>query len=85
MTLNLDPELEQRIQREIDLGHYRQPADVIHRALDLLEADQSWSDEEKADLDERYEQGMAACDRGEGVPGDKVRELLASRRAARIA
>jgi len=28
MTLTLDPATEQRIQREIERGHYREPAEV---------------------------------------------------------
>lgn len=36
MTLTLDPVTEQRIQREIELGPYRAPAEVIAHALDLL-------------------------------------------------
>ena len=36
MTLTLDPQFEKRIQREIDLGHYGDPAEVI--AHDLLQA-----------------------------------------------
>jgi hypothetical protein len=36
MTLTLDPTTEKRIQREIDLGHYTAPEEVIAHALALL-------------------------------------------------
>ncbi len=36
MTLTLDPATEKRIQREIDLGHYTAPEEVIAHALALL-------------------------------------------------
>ena len=40
MAITLDPATEQRIQRELDRGHYASPAEVIAQALDLLEAEQ---------------------------------------------
>jgi len=39
MTLTLDPMTEQRIQREIELGHYREPAEVVAHAVALLDAE----------------------------------------------
>jgi len=83
MTLTLDPQLEQRIQRQIESGPYREPSEVINRALDLLEADESWSEEEKTALDQRLTESMAQIQRGEGIPGGKLLEVLAQLRAAR--
>jgi Arc/MetJ-type ribon-helix-helix transcriptional regulator len=37
MTVTLDPTSEQRIQREIERGHYREPAEVVAHALALLD------------------------------------------------
>jgi Arc/MetJ-type ribon-helix-helix transcriptional regulator len=42
MTLTLDAATEQRIQRVIERGHYKTPAEVIARALDLLDAKEEW-------------------------------------------
>jgi hypothetical protein len=36
MTLTLDATTEKRIQREIELGHYAEPAEVVAHALALL-------------------------------------------------
>jgi len=36
MTLTLDAATEKRIQREIDLGHYADAAEVVAHALTLL-------------------------------------------------
>ena len=41
MTVTLDAATEKQIQREIDLGHYREPSEVIARAVDLLAEQQS--------------------------------------------
>jgi Arc/MetJ-type ribon-helix-helix transcriptional regulator len=42
MILTLDPATEQRIQREMERGHYREPAEVIAHALNLLQAEEEW-------------------------------------------
>ena len=85
MTLTLDPQTEQRIQQHISAGRFPSADDLINAALDTLAGAEAWSDEEKAELDRRYDEAMGACDRGEGIPGDKVRHVLAERRATRVA
>jgi Arc/MetJ-type ribon-helix-helix transcriptional regulator len=67
MNLTLDPVTEQRIQREIDLGHYRDPAEVIARAISLLEAEENWLLENKDALNQRLEESMAQIERGSNV------------------
>ncbi len=75
MTLTLDAQLEQQIQREIELGHGRNALEVIKRALDLA-ADESWSDEEKAELDARLDQSEADIEAGRVYSADEAARLL---------
>ncbi len=42
MPPTLDPQTEQRIQRELARGHDTDAAQVIHRALDLLDGKEDW-------------------------------------------
>jgi Arc/MetJ-type ribon-helix-helix transcriptional regulator len=77
MTLTLDPQLEQRIQHEMELGNHHSPAEVIAHALDVLEQD-------RRELDRHLDESMAQIQRGEGVSGDKVREVLSQLRASRV-
>jgi Arc/MetJ-type ribon-helix-helix transcriptional regulator len=67
MNLTLDPATEQRIQREIDLGHYRDPTEVVARAVSLLEAEENWLLENKDALNQRLEESMAQIKRGANV------------------
>ena len=83
MNLNLDPATEQRIQREIDLGHYREPAEVIARAVALLEAEEDWLFQNKAAMNHRLEESMGQIERGEGIPGDQLLDYLATKRQPR--
>ena len=82
MAITLDPATEQRIQRELDCGHYASPAEVIAQARDLLEAEHDWLELSKPALNALLEESMAQIDRGEGVPGDQLLEVLAQRRLA---
>ena len=82
MNLTLDAETEKRIQREIDLGHYREPSKVIAHALDLLDAENDWFRDKQA-IAEHLDEGFAQNERGERIPKDQVRDLLAKRRAHR--
>ena len=76
MTLTLDPVIEQRIQRELERGHFRTPAEVIEHALNLLESQGDWLLRNKDAINERLEESMAQAERGEVYTPEEVRELL---------
>ena len=38
MNVSIDQTSEQRIKREIELGHFKNPEEVIAHALELLDA-----------------------------------------------
>jgi Arc/MetJ-type ribon-helix-helix transcriptional regulator len=83
MTLTLDPTSEQRIQREIDRGHYGEPAEVVAHALALLEDQQDWLLQNKEAISEYLDESYVQIKRGEGIPADQVRAVLAQDRADR--
>jgi antitoxin ParD1/3/4 len=80
MAVTLDPAAEERIQRELERGHYREPAEVIAHALNLLQAEEEWLEISKSALNLRLAESMAQIERGEGIPGDQLLEVLAARR-----
>jgi Arc/MetJ-type ribon-helix-helix transcriptional regulator len=84
MNLGIDLASEQRIQLELDRGHYSEPAEVVAHALNLLQAEQEWLDASKAALNERLKESMAQIDRGEGIPGHRILQVLEDRRQSRI-
>jgi len=85
MSLALDPQTEQRIQRKLELCGYTEPAQLINRALDLLDSEEAWSDEEKANFDKRLDVSMAQAERGEVYTAEEAARLLDQRLAARLA
>ena len=80
MDLHLEAQSAQRIRRDIDLGHYREPAEVVAHALSLLQDEQEWLAQTRDHLDARITESMAQIERGEGVPGDQLLDVLADRR-----
>jgi Arc/MetJ-type ribon-helix-helix transcriptional regulator len=84
MAITLDPVLEQRIQRQLDRGPYATPAELINRALDVLEAE-DWLLENREAINAALDQSFAAKERGEGYSPEESMALLAARRAARAA
>ena len=84
MSLVLDPATEDRIQRQLVRGPYAEPAEVINRALDLLEAD-DWLLQNREAISADLEESSAQAARGEGYSPDEAVAFLAARRAARAA
>jgi Arc/MetJ-type ribon-helix-helix transcriptional regulator len=80
MSLTLDSATEERVQRELACGSYSEPAEVISRALDLLEADRADTDTRRAALLARIEESFAQADRGETYSPEEARVELAARR-----
>ncbi len=88
MSLALDPATEARIQREFDRGRYREPSEVIARALDLLEAEEAaedWLIRNREAINQRLDISFAQSERGESFSPEEARTLLAERRTARHA
>ena len=81
MTLTLDAATEQRIQRVIERGHYKTPAEVIARALDLLDAEEEWLLRNQEALNQRLDESMAQVERGETYSPQEAHQILAERRA----
>jgi putative addiction module CopG family antidote len=85
MTVTLDPQLERRIQREMERGHYREPSEVISHALNLLDAQEDWLLRNRDAIDERLAESMAEAERGEVYSADEAARLLDQRIADRAA
>jgi len=85
MAIPLDSQTEQRIQRQLDRGAFREASELLAHALDLIEAEEDWllrnGEAINADLDESFAQAA----RGEGYTLEEAKGLLEQRRASRAA
>ncbi len=84
MSLALDPQTEQRIQRHIDRGHFHDPSEVIDHALNLLDAQEEWLLRNNEAIGERIEQSAAQAERGEVYTAVEAARRLDANIAERI-
>ena len=80
-----DPASEALIQKRLASGAYASPEEVVRRALEALDAEETWSDEERQVLNAKIARSLAQLDRGEGIPGEEARARLQKRKAAWLA
>jgi len=88
MAITLDAATEERIQRQLDRGVFREPAELLAHALDLLEEERSaedWLDRNMDAINADLEETMAQAARGEGFSPEESLADLARHRASRIA
>jgi Arc/MetJ-type ribon-helix-helix transcriptional regulator len=65
MALELNSTSKQRIQPQAELGPFHEPDEVVNRALDLLESQESWIARNRDAIRERLEHSWAQAERGE--------------------
>jgi Arc/MetJ-type ribon-helix-helix transcriptional regulator len=81
MTINLKPELEQLIQKDIERGAYRSIEEFVERAIQMLHYEEDLLWESKDGIHEEIGRGLAELDRGEGISGDESRARLQEKKA----
>jgi Arc/MetJ-type ribon-helix-helix transcriptional regulator len=76
MQLNVPPDLETLINKRLSSGGYTNAEDVLRRALEAQDAEESWTDEERRALADRIEEGYLQAERGELVDGAQARREI---------
>jgi Arc/MetJ-type ribon-helix-helix transcriptional regulator len=76
MQLNVPPDLETLINKRLASGGYTGVEDVLRRALEAQDAEESWTDEERRALSAHIEQGYLQAERGELTEGAQVRREI---------
>jgi hypothetical protein len=72
-----DPELEARIQKQIQATGGGNVLDALNRILQTQEEQDRWLLENRAEIDSKIKLGIEQLDRGEGVPEDQLDAFLA--------
>jgi Arc/MetJ-type ribon-helix-helix transcriptional regulator len=78
MQLNIPPDLETLINRRLSGGGYTSVEDVIRRALEAQDSEESWTDEERRALSTHIEESYLQAQRGELIDGDQARREIAA-------
>jgi Arc/MetJ-type ribon-helix-helix transcriptional regulator len=83
MQLDVPPDLEQLINKRLSSGGYANVEDVLRRALEAQDAEESWTDEERRAFTAHIEQGYLQAERGELIDGDQARREIQAMKARR--
>jgi Arc/MetJ-type ribon-helix-helix transcriptional regulator len=76
MQLNLPPDLETLINKRISSGAYASPEEVLRRALEAQDAEESWSDEERRAVSAHIETGYLQAESGELIESGQARRAI---------
>lgn len=76
MELHVPPDLEQLIEKRLSSGAYANAEDVLRRALQAQDAEESWTDEERRALSAHIEEGYLQAERGELIDGTQVQREI---------
>jgi len=76
MQLNVPPDLESLINKRLSSGAYANAEEVLRRALEAQDAEESWTDEERRALSAHIEEGYLQAERGELIDGDQARREI---------
>ena len=76
MQLNVPPDLETLIKKRLSSGGYTDAEDVLRRALEAQDAEESWTEEERQALSAHIEEGYLQAERGELIDGARARREI---------
>jgi Arc/MetJ-type ribon-helix-helix transcriptional regulator len=76
MQLFVPSDLETLIKKRPSSGAYASAEEVLRRALEAQDAEESWTDEERRALSVHIEEGYAQAERGELADGAQVRREI---------
>ena len=72
MQLTVPPDLETLINKRLSSGSYANAEDVLRRALEAQDAEESWTDEERQALSAHIEEGFRQAERGELIDSSQA-------------
>ena len=84
MQFSVPPDLEALMQKRLASGDFRDAEDGCH-ALEALDAEESWTDEDRGALDEKIDRALEQVARGEVYGPDEARRKRADMRKAHMA
>jgi len=80
MAIQLKPELEALIQRDVERGPYESAEEFVERAVRMLHEQEEWLAENRVEIATRIEHGFSQAERGELVEGEEAFQKLHQRR-----
>ena len=75
-AIKRSPDLETLIKKRLSSGGYTDAEDVLRRALEAQDAEESWTDEERQAVSAHIEEGFLQAERGELIDGAQARRKI---------
>jgi Arc/MetJ-type ribon-helix-helix transcriptional regulator len=85
MQLTVSPELDTLLQKHLATGAFANAEDVIRRALETLEAEESWTGEERRGLEEKIDRALEQVAAGQVYGPEEARRKLAALKETHLA
>ena len=76
MQLDVPPDLETLINKRLSSGGYTNAEEVLRRALEAQDDEESWTDEERRALSAHIEEGYLQAERGELINSTQARREI---------
>lgn len=83
MVLTVPPDLESLIKKRLSTGAYASAEEVLRRALEAQDAEESWKEEERRALSTHIEEGYRQAVAGELIDGAQARHEIQAMKANR--
>jgi putative addiction module CopG family antidote len=84
MQLNIPPDLQPLVDKRLSSGEYSSAEEVFRRALEVLEAEETWTEEERRALDQKIDHALAQAAAGNIYGPEEARRRLAGLREAHL-
>ena len=84
MQVIVPPDLEALVQKRLATGAFANVEDVIRCALETLEAQENWTDDERRALDEKIDRALKQVAAGRVYGPEEARRKLAELREAHL-
>jgi Arc/MetJ-type ribon-helix-helix transcriptional regulator len=85
MQFNVPPDLEVLVQKRLASGRFENAEEVFRRALETLDAEESWTAEERRALDEKIDRALEQVGAGRVYGPDEARRKLDAMRETHLA
>jgi putative addiction module CopG family antidote len=85
MKIELRPELEEMVKRDVQRGRYKSVDEFVEHAISLLHEREAWLAEHGSEIRVKIEQGYASAQRGELIDSGEVRSKLDEKKRAWLA
>jgi len=84
MAIQLRPELEEIVRKDVQRGPYNSVDEYLERAVTMLHEHEDWLADHREEIAAQIEEGWASAQRGELLTPEQVREEMQAMKKAWI-